>query len=210
MLLTSLAFTVISANCLISGGFSGPTSHAVGARTCEWGEPIAWALSLLTNFTSTSLIVVVAWRHRQFLRDGNLSGGKSSTQQILITLVESGFVYCLVWLTQLDLFIQADYAYTFKFFVQGFIGPFGDQISAIYVMSIIVLVKKKRSISDLTQVLSMSEPSNPMVFASQGQQDRGNENETISFVRSITRTRESCSTVEKGDGPIRDRRNVGK
>jgi len=55
------AFTVISANCLVSGKYYAGTSKAVGTRTCEWGEPIAWGISLLTNFTSTSLIAVVAW-----------------------------------------------------------------------------------------------------------------------------------------------------
>ncbi|KAL0063824.1 hypothetical protein AAF712_009269 [Marasmius tenuissimus] len=164
MLLASFAFTVIAANCLVTDGYSGGTAKAVGARTCEWGEPIAWAISLLTNFTSTSLIAVVAWRHRRLLNEGHMSARNSRSQQVLLTLVESGFIYCLVWLTQVDIFLQVPYSYTFKFFIQNFFGPFGDQISGIYAMSIIILVNKKQSISDFTSMASRSQPST-LVFA---------------------------------------------
>ena len=92
--------------------------------------------------------------YRRFLRDANLSDQNSTAQRVLITLVESGFLYCLggfpnaenscrfntfihgfcPQLTQVDLFIPADYAYTFKFLIQGFFGPLGDQISVSHLV----------------------------------------------------------------------------
>ncbi|KAL0571575.1 hypothetical protein V5O48_010394, partial [Marasmius crinis-equi] len=158
MLLTGFAFMIIALNCLGSNGYGGQSAIPVGSRTCQWGEPIAWGISLVTNFFSTSLIAVRAWQHRQFLRKSAALRG-SRSEKILIILVESGFIYCLFWLSQLNLFFEKPLDMSFVNFLSVFLNAIGDQISGMYPTFIIILVSKHRSISEFDSTTEMSSVS---------------------------------------------------
>lgn len=62
-------------------------------------EMIAWVLSLATNVATTCLIAYKAWEHRQFIKI-NFDHGtvKSKAQGILSLLVESGTIFCILWI----------------------------------------------------------------------------------------------------------------
>lgn len=149
-LLAATAFAVIDVICLteVEDDVSHTTSIPPGSRTCTWSEPIAWALSLCTNILSTSIIAWQVWSHRRFMKNelGNRYP-RSRSERVLVLLVESGFVYCLFWFTQLVLFFpltRADRA-IWAFEV---LAPFGDQVSGLYPTIIIVLVNMQHSLHD--------------------------------------------------------------
>ncbi|KAL0573554.1 hypothetical protein V5O48_008401 [Marasmius crinis-equi] len=165
IILVSLAFAIIAMNCLAGNGFVISSSIAIGSRTCQWGEPIAWALSLCTNLSSTTLIAIRAWQHRHFLRANSANVLRNSGgHRILIILVESGFAYCLFWLTQLQLFFPSVQRYDFITFFHDALNAVGDQISGIYPTIIIILVNKQRSLRDVT-LLELEESKEPKAEA---------------------------------------------
>ncbi|KAI0056933.1 hypothetical protein BV25DRAFT_1920576 [Artomyces pyxidatus] len=97
--------------------------------------------TLGTNVVATSLIAYKAWRHRAFIRE-NLIGLSSVTkvQKILALLVESGIIYCIVWifylLASFRVFPAVGFAVMDSIMVQ---------IAGIYPTIIIVLVSLQKS-----------------------------------------------------------------
>ncbi|KAG7097994.1 hypothetical protein E1B28_005302 [Marasmius oreades] len=155
MLLASFVFSVIALNCLSSNGYGDHSSIPAGSKACRWGEPIAWGISLATNAVSTSFIAVRAWQHRQFMKL-DFAARRSRSQKVLIILVESGFVYCLFWLTQLNLFFDRENERNFVNFLGVFLNAIGDQVSGVYPTCIIILVNMHCSISESDPSIQMS------------------------------------------------------
>ncbi|KAF8178313.1 hypothetical protein K438DRAFT_1844323 [Mycena galopus ATCC 62051] len=151
MLLMSLVFTIIDITCLTDIGFGVQSSVAGGGGVCAHAELISWAFSLVTNATCTLLIGYKAWHHRRSMKSLNILGSRRrmSTDKVLSILVESGFIYCLFWLTQVILFINIDpdrqtpIAYVYELFA-----GMGDQISGMYPTLIIVIVNLHQTIWD--------------------------------------------------------------
>ncbi|KAF8907127.1 hypothetical protein CPB85DRAFT_1223662 [Mucidula mucida] len=157
LLLVSLVFAIIDINCLVDDSYESKSTIPSGSRTCRWAEPISWAISLLTNIAATALIAAKAWsrEHRQLLRTGiGRSGTRSKGEKILILLVESGFVYCLFWLTQLLDFFDIPRATGGVFYLYLVVSTMGDQISGLYPTLIIILVKLQQSVHDDTIYMS--------------------------------------------------------
>ncbi|KAK7046118.1 hypothetical protein VNI00_007121 [Paramarasmius palmivorus] len=154
MMCISFAFVVITLDCLGNDGFGGQSTESSGSKTCQWGEPIAWGISLLTNITSTSIIAIRAWGHHRFLR--KTLGSKrqrSQSEKILLILVESGFIYCLFWMSQLILFFPVIFG-TAAQRMYSILSGMGDQISGLYPTLIIILVNLQRSMSDDPELLA--------------------------------------------------------
>ncbi|KAF9017410.1 hypothetical protein BDZ89DRAFT_961140 [Hymenopellis radicata] len=155
LLLVSLVFAILDVNCLVKESYGSKSTIPSGSRTCRWAEPISWAISLLTNMAATALIAAKAWEHRQLLRTGiGRSGTRSRGEKILILLVESGFVYCLFWLTQLLDFFDIPRATGGVFYLYLIVSTMGDQISGLYPTLIIILVKLQQSVHDDTVYIS--------------------------------------------------------
>ncbi|KAF8911245.1 hypothetical protein CPB85DRAFT_1221073 [Mucidula mucida] len=150
ILTVSLIFAIIALVCLGQSSFSAASSSPLSdSRTCLWAEPISWALSLLTNVVTTALVGVMAWEHRRLLMiaPGQLHS-KSKVNKIMVLLVESGFIYCLFWLTQVINFIEMpDGNIYYLYFV---LSRMGDQISGLYPTVIIVLVGLQQTVYDQT------------------------------------------------------------
>ncbi|KAL0569477.1 hypothetical protein V5O48_012490 [Marasmius crinis-equi] len=150
ILLTSLAFGILAIDCLVQSPGTVTSSIGGDSRTCRWAEPIAWGLSLLTNVGSTTLIGIRAWQYSKFLKRADLSARKSRSLRIITILVESGLVYCLFWLSQVELFFENPVRYKASTFIQMFLNAVGDQVSGLYPTIIIILVNMERSISDVS------------------------------------------------------------
>ncbi|TBU27650.1 hypothetical protein BD311DRAFT_760143 [Dichomitus squalens] len=111
----------------------------------------AIALSLATNVFSTTLIGYKAWKHRQFMREHLGAAGSSTLVTLKITalLVESGTIYCLVWVEFLVYHVVGDMVPGIHggpwngatFYHEACIAP----IVAIYPMVIVVLVAVNKS-----------------------------------------------------------------
>ncbi|KIY68047.1 hypothetical protein CYLTODRAFT_421993 [Cylindrobasidium torrendii FP15055 ss-10] len=144
-LCVSFAFMVKAVKCLADDGFSQSTIPA-GGRLCAWSEPISWGVSLLTNVVSTTLIAVKAWQIRQSNKRVAGKHSKTKSERILVLLVESGFIYCLFWLSQLILFFDFELDDS-RVFGYDILSTLGDQLSGLYPTIIIILVNKHRSLS---------------------------------------------------------------
>ncbi|ETW84156.1 hypothetical protein HETIRDRAFT_415863 [Heterobasidion irregulare TC 32-1] len=76
---------------------SVPT-HRMGIMT-GYSQLASWAFELATNIVATSLIGYKTWTYRRFIRQNIIGKNrKTSIQKILAILVESGILYCFVWI----------------------------------------------------------------------------------------------------------------
>lgn len=76
---------------------SVPT-HRMGIMT-GYSQLTSWAFELATNIVATSLIGYKTWTYRRFIRQNIIGKNrKTSIQKILAILVESGTLYCFVWI----------------------------------------------------------------------------------------------------------------
>ncbi|KAJ7161137.1 hypothetical protein C8R46DRAFT_1353761 [Mycena filopes] len=145
MLLMSFIFSVVDITCLTGAGWSVRSSVAGGGAVCAHAELISWAFSLVTNAACTILIGFKAWQHRRAMRALQINSRRMSTERVLSLLVESGFIYCLFWLTQYILFVDisrdSPMVYVYELF-----SSMGDQISGMYPTLIIVIVNLHHTI----------------------------------------------------------------
>ncbi|KAJ7853318.1 hypothetical protein B0H14DRAFT_2758549 [Mycena olivaceomarginata] len=148
MLCMSFIFTVIDLGCLAGAGYANQTAMASGGAVCERAE-LSWAFSFVTNGTCTVLIGYKAWQHRRSTRALNttITSTRLSTNRILSLLVESGFIYCLFWLTQYILFVDISRAAPVIYVYELFAGM-GDQISGMYPTLIIAIVNLHQTLWD--------------------------------------------------------------
>ncbi|KAI0310516.1 hypothetical protein OF83DRAFT_1228509, partial [Amylostereum chailletii] len=76
------------------------------------GSPIGLAaltMSLVTNLWATTLIGYKAWMHRRLIRKHIQSGdGKTQVEKVMTLLVESGVLYCCVWVRPLPFVSQSN------------------------------------------------------------------------------------------------------
>ncbi|THU95026.1 hypothetical protein K435DRAFT_859956 [Dendrothele bispora CBS 962.96] len=148
-LLASLGFAITDVVCLSASAGTTRTSIPTGQKICTWSEPIAWALSLLTNIMSTSLIAIQAWRLRRDLKnvfDDYIPD--RPTWRVIALLIESGFMYCVFWMCELILFFDIPRTSP-AFYAWQFFASIGDQISGIYPTAIIVIVSLQHTFDDI-------------------------------------------------------------
>ncbi|KAJ7077703.1 hypothetical protein C8R44DRAFT_550059, partial [Mycena epipterygia] len=140
-------FMIIDLHCLTGAGSSTELAITDNGPVCTHAEFISWAFSLGTNVSCTTLIWYMAWNHRKTMRSMNILGNsrRPLTEKLLSILVESGFIYCLFWLTQLVLFFQISRDSPVVYLNELF-GAMADQISGMYPTLIIVIVNFQQSI----------------------------------------------------------------
>ncbi|KAJ7835448.1 hypothetical protein B0H14DRAFT_2514347 [Mycena olivaceomarginata] len=136
LLLASFVFTLIDISCVTHNG-SLPDSEKI----CFKAALVGWALSVGTNVTCTVLVGFKAWQHRKATRELNLPGKlhRNPTERILLTFVDSGLVYSLLWLTQVVLYIRFTLDSPWLY-VSAVLMAMGDQIAGMYPTLVIVVV----------------------------------------------------------------------
>jgi len=152
MLTMSLVFAIIDITCLAGSGSTVQSSIAAGGALCQHSELISWAFSLVTNVSCTVLIGMKAWEHRRSMR-ALMTGTSTRTtsERILSLLVESGFIYCLFWLTELILFFDISRDSP-AFYLWQLFASMGDQISGLYPTLIVVIVNFQQTIWETSTV----------------------------------------------------------
>ncbi|KAJ6462444.1 hypothetical protein C8R45DRAFT_1178002 [Mycena sanguinolenta] len=76
---------------------------------------------------------------------------RESTEKILALFVESGFIYLLLWLTQMIVYFNFTRASPWMY-VEKILNPLGNQIAGLYPTLIIVIVNFQRTIWDSTSL----------------------------------------------------------
>nr|GAT48103.1 predicted protein [Mycena chlorophos] len=154
LLLLSAGFAFTDIACLTGNNFSAQSSVAGGGAICTNAELISWAISLGTNAACTLLIGFKAWNHRRIMKDalGDLKPvrdpSRMSVDRTLSLLVESGFIYCLFWLTQVILFVPVGPHGSPESLAYEVPGALGDQLSGLYPTLIILIVNARRTVWD--------------------------------------------------------------
>ncbi|KAH9850508.1 hypothetical protein C2E23DRAFT_314633 [Lenzites betulinus] len=159
----------------------------------------ATVLSLTTNLVTTCLIGYKAWQHKQFIKH-TLKGlsCRTQVQRIMAVLVESGAIYCIIWLLVLgyEIFQYATpiasahsvpseaatrFSNGYGYFLSGCLNP----LIGMYPTLVILLVALRKSPSDT--VFSFQDSSIPttlrLSFAPQGSAGTALVNGSFSNVR---------------------------
>ncbi|KAF8191015.1 hypothetical protein K438DRAFT_2018445 [Mycena galopus ATCC 62051] len=144
LLLVSFVFNLIDIVC---ASYDGPLPG--GEIICPVAARTGWAFSAATNIVCTILVALKAWQHRKIIRALNLQGKPQAilTEHILVLLVESGFIYGLLWLAQIIAYLPFPDSSPL-WWVYEIIAPSGDQIAGMYPTLIIVVVNFKRTMWD--------------------------------------------------------------
>ncbi|KAF5347475.1 hypothetical protein D9758_015044 [Tetrapyrgos nigripes] len=130
----------------------GPAANGHGAQS----SALVMCLPLLfTNATATALIGYKAWRHGQDISKNLKDCGKqvSKAHKILILLVESGMLYCGLWIAYLviSLTSSGEQAPSFQTFASAM-----PILATVYPVLIILVVAFEKSKEDMTSANDMS------------------------------------------------------
>ncbi|THU76575.1 hypothetical protein K435DRAFT_970318 [Dendrothele bispora CBS 962.96] len=95
-------FRFLLATCLLGTFVSAIVDGVLVARidSEELGSRrfLLTVMLLITNLTATLLIGYKTWMYRRFFKNHDSNRSKSQIEKILIILVESGLVYCVIWI----------------------------------------------------------------------------------------------------------------
>ncbi|KAJ7578352.1 hypothetical protein C8J56DRAFT_898499 [Mycena floridula] len=98
---------------------------------------------LITNITATILMSVRAWQYRQDVSTLGLNNGL--VEKILFFLVESGFVYCIIWIlfmtTEISSTVPAEN-------ISAIMSGMYISLAAMYPTIVIIIVAMERSCAD--------------------------------------------------------------
>ncbi|KAI0064802.1 hypothetical protein BV25DRAFT_190053 [Artomyces pyxidatus] len=112
-------------------------------------------LTLCTNFLVTSLIGYRAWIHHRTTSVYNIRVGRDRTWVVLLILVESGALYCCIWIAYLPVAWNYDGNSSLAF---NILDSAVAQIIVIYPMLIIVLCNLQRSYHDIVKAPDIRRP----------------------------------------------------
>ncbi|KAI0051187.1 hypothetical protein FA95DRAFT_1554759 [Auriscalpium vulgare] len=120
-------------------------------------------LTLCTNGTVTVLIAYRAWIHYRSSRAIRIRVGRDRVLSVLLLLVESGALYCAIWITLIALWPSA-VTQTPAFYVFANLLP---QLTGMYPTVIIAICALRRSYADT--VMSVPDSLTSITFAANGQ-----------------------------------------
>ncbi|KAJ3844911.1 hypothetical protein EV361DRAFT_394845 [Lentinula raphanica] len=134
-------------------------------------------LSVTINLLATSLIATKAWLHHRFLRSVSVKKS-NSVLKIMILLVESGFIYFIIWATKsVSILININHnaGTPGGQFAVSLLNPMGNQVVGLYPTLLVVIVNAQCSAIDADS-----------------------ENHDIWGTSAITRRTKSSHTTEEG------------
>ncbi|KAF8172527.1 hypothetical protein K438DRAFT_1851343 [Mycena galopus ATCC 62051] len=159
LLLLTFIFSIIDTVC------SNYDGAAPLPGVCFEAGMIGWALSAATNITCTIFIGLKVRRHRKLTRPlGKPS--RMSGEKILSILFDSGFIYSLLWVSQMISFFASANLITLTspaVYLWGIISAMGNQVAGFYPTLIIVIVNLRRTIWEEEE--SSMPVSNPLRWA---------------------------------------------
>ncbi|KAJ6473796.1 hypothetical protein C8R45DRAFT_1217486 [Mycena sanguinolenta] len=148
LLLGAFVFAIIDMTCAISDGLLPEDG------ICQVSAILVWAFSVATNIVCTVLIAFKAWKHRKMMKELSVGGihHGMSTENVLSLLVESGFIYSLIWASEPTHHVV--------------LAGLGRQITGMYPTLIIVIVNFQRTIWEESPItLGASTANNSLQWA---------------------------------------------
>ncbi|THU96607.1 hypothetical protein K435DRAFT_858386 [Dendrothele bispora CBS 962.96] len=147
---------------------------------------------LCTNVIATLFIAYKAWHYRQFFK-AHLGAvkRKSQAQQVLVLLVESGFIYCSLWIVGI-IWISGHLSVT----AGAYIGVIFPHAASLYPTLIILLSALQKTYCDTTFQGKIG--SQPMEFSS-GAPGATQISQSIRFANNSTSGSGTMDLVSCGD-----------
>ncbi|KAJ7211398.1 hypothetical protein GGX14DRAFT_332205, partial [Mycena pura] len=138
LLLLTLIFSIIDVAC---NNYNGPLPGV-----CYQAGMIGWGLSAATNIACTIFIGLKARQHRKITRP--LGPSRMTGEKILSILFDSGFIYSLLWLSQVISFFATKVITLTSpaVYLWGVISAMGNQMAGFYPTVVIVVVNLRRTI----------------------------------------------------------------
>ncbi|KAF7350743.1 hypothetical protein MSAN_01635400 [Mycena sanguinolenta] len=136
LLLTSFVFAVIDIFCTSYSGTENPGVQ----QLCLHTALVAWVFSVATNLACTILIGCKAREHRKLTKELNITGQsrRMSAGKILSILVESGFIYSLLWITQFISFVDITRVSP-GYYAETVLHALGNEMAGMYPTLIIII-----------------------------------------------------------------------
>ncbi|KNZ74694.1 hypothetical protein J132_06329 [Termitomyces sp. J132] len=130
----------------------GPTAASVGAAKCAHADLSSYTLSYVTNIFCTLLIAYKAWLHRKLMSMylGN-ARRKTAVEKILTLLLESGFVYIVIYTLQAVPIYKAPLSAA-GLFAFNVVNAIIQQAMGMYPTVIIILVRMHKSLWDAREM----------------------------------------------------------
>ncbi|KAI0702535.1 hypothetical protein C8Q76DRAFT_754673 [Earliella scabrosa] len=147
-------------------GLYNATSHPGAFYVGDSPGLAASVLSLMSNVVATSLVGYKAWCHRRLIRAGFTgSSTRTRVERVLALLVESGTVYCILWIfvvvyqtmIYVEYYDSSSFTYNFDQFLEGCL----IHLIGIYPTLIIILVSLGISHCDTVFTLSVRSNKEP-------------------------------------------------
>ncbi|KIK68434.1 hypothetical protein GYMLUDRAFT_718421 [Collybiopsis luxurians FD-317 M1] len=162
----------------------------------------SWCFSLATSFTSTLLIAFKGWQYDVFKKtDVDVSNGpppnRTQVARIMALIIESGALYCLVWITIIFTeFIKVPVLSKVTHVVILTI-PIGVQLAGIYPTMIIILVSHQLSVERTMQTsASVTGRNSDIKFVSQptSNPDSGRRAARVDFLDANIESHDSSNS----------------
>ncbi|KAL1663803.1 hypothetical protein GGF50DRAFT_127735 [Schizophyllum commune] len=169
-------------------------TNGVVTRTLIMDIPL-----LSTNVVATVLVGMRVWTYRRDIKV-HIGPWKSKTrvERALILLLESGFVYCIIWIASMAIDITMG---TGNLYAYRAIGISYHSIAGIYPTLIALVVALQRSAA--SSVLLSTQVSRPMVFAEgEGKQEQSGRDTNFQDSTSESAQSSSAVDVEQPVGPV--------
>ncbi|KAJ7826308.1 hypothetical protein B0H14DRAFT_2817582 [Mycena olivaceomarginata] len=141
LLLLTFIFSIIDTAC------SNYDGAAPLPGVCYKAGAIGWGLSAATNITCTIFI--------------GLKARRMSGEKILSILFDSGFIYSLLWLSQVISFFATAHIITLAspaVYLWGVISAMGNQMAGFYPTLVIFIVNLRRTIWEEEESMPVSSP----------------------------------------------------
>ncbi|KAJ3862633.1 hypothetical protein EV359DRAFT_83140 [Lentinula novae-zelandiae] len=142
--LGSLIGVSLDSAFVLKQAFSNGTGEATALTKIRVLMPV---MLLITNFIATSIIAFKVWEYRRSIKI-NLGNQKrkTSVEQVLILLLETGLVYCACWIVTIISLTPG----TLSFMGQNVFATMYPNLTAIYPTLVIIFVAARKSYSELS------------------------------------------------------------
>ncbi|KAJ3887703.1 hypothetical protein GG344DRAFT_80467 [Lentinula edodes] len=142
--LGSLIGVSLDSAFVLKQAFSNGTGEATALTKIRVLMPV---MLLITNFIATSIIAFKVWEYRRSIKI-NLGNQKrkTSVEQVLILLLETGLVYCACWIVTIISLTPG----ALSFMGQNVFATMYPNLTAIYPTLVIIFVAARKSYSELS------------------------------------------------------------
>ncbi|KAF5374777.1 hypothetical protein D9758_000078 [Tetrapyrgos nigripes] len=142
LLFSASALLTFFVGCI---GYTGWHFSSHESPVCDHAQLATYVISLATNAWATGWVTYTAWKFYRFGVESGLPPQKTGSKgyQTLILIMESGWIYLLIWVSKSFTYLPLHGS---PHFASGILNSIGNQIAGLYPTILIILVHQKRPV----------------------------------------------------------------